>query len=416
LLGLRDESPTASTPLFYRERTYVVAASVDSTRAEEILRERYAELRDSLGGEADGRFFNLALFDHHWDDRPLRPPIATLQWKDWRGEPTVTVGASANPTPEAERSSGPPPPSPAPPAPSSTGALPTSPANPTPLEPSVATPSVIVDPSLGAEPSIRADSPLGANPSIIVDPSLAADPSLGADPTVGPDPSIIVDPSLAADPSHGAEVDRTPPPAPTSMPSVPGAPVAPTVEEPPHRQRRTTTDEQDARLAHAFEAAQDLLFLSTPLEGMDFVVQLLGDLVPSEAVTACLYDIDTDEFRLVALLGPGSDERRGEAIPRTVGLMGHAAENEGLVLRIDDLSGDPRYDAGIDGRLGLEPRNVLYMPLSHQGRLLGLLQLLNRVDTTAFSNADVELVNYVAKQAAQFLHQARIAPRMRSRA
>src|SRR5690606_1899619 len=88
----------------------------------------------------------------------------------------------------------------------------------------------------------------------------------------------------------------------------------------------------DDRLASAFEALQDLFFLSTPLEGLEFVVRLLDDLIPCEAASACLYDINTDEFRFVALTGPGADERRGEGVPRLVGLFGAASLCAGEAL------------------------------------------------------------------------------------
>ena len=62
-----------------------------------------------------------------------------------------------------------------------------------------------------------------------------------------------------------------------------------------------------------------------------------------------------------------------------------------------------------DGRVGLEPRDLLYQPVTHHGLLLGVLQLLNRASGKGFSESDADLVAYVARQAGEFLHQARMS-------
>ena len=311
LLSERSETPTAESPLHYRERTFVVPDGTSKARAEAILRERLTESQAELADEPPGKYLNFAVFDHSWSDRPKRPPIVQIQWKDWRGDLEVSYPLEAKLAARAQRA--------------------------------------------------------------------ASQPPAAAPPAPAP----------LASPAPPATDEHRPPVA---------------------RGKRTTTDEQDARLAHAFEATQDLFFLSTPAEGLDFAIRLLDELVPSEAATACLYDINTDEFRFVALSGPGAEERKGEAIPARTGLLGTAAERVGAAYIVPDVSGDTLFDPGVDGRVGLEPRNALYMSIHHQGRLLGILQLVNRRDRPAYSTADSELVAYIAKQLAEFLFQARIAP------
>jgi GAF domain-containing protein len=192
----------------------------------------------------------------------------------------------------------------------------------------------------------------------------------------------------------------SPAPAPTSTPA--------------RGRGRTATDEQDARLVKAFEASQDLFFLSTPVEGLEFATRLLKELVPYEAASACLYDINTDEFRFVTLDGAGAEQRQGEAVPNNVGILGTASRRIAEALIVEDATMDERFDPGVDGRVGLEARSLLYMPVNHQGRLLGMLQLINRDGRPSFSTADGDVVAYVAKQLGEFLHQHRIAPDRKS--
>jgi GAF domain-containing protein len=166
----------------------------------------------------------------------------------------------------------------------------------------------------------------------------------------------------------------------------------------------------DERLANAFEALQDLFFLSTPVEGLEFVVSLLDDVVPSEAISACLYDINTDEFRFVALLGPGAQERRGEAVPRLSGLLRAALVHPGEPILVEDVSRDPRFDPGVDGRVGVEPASMAVVSVARHGHLSAALQLINRTGQAQYSRADANVLAYVAQKLGEFLEHARLRP------
>jgi chemotaxis protein histidine kinase CheA len=281
LLFSRDQEPSSDNPLRYRERTYVVPEDTSKEAAVAVLRARLRELQREFEGTGKGKFFNLAVFDHTWSERPKRPPIATLQWKDWRGEPSIDYPLERH---QAKRASKPPSPA----------------------------------------------------------------------------------------------------------------------------RERSNTDENDQRLAHAFEACQDLLFLSTPPEGLDFVVKLLQELVPSEAMTGSLYDINANEFRFVTLIGPGSEPHRGEAVSGNVGLFAAASRQPGTALRVTDLDKDSRFRADAEARADVSPRDALYMALSHQGQMLGMLQLLNRQQGGPFTAEDADLVAYVGGQLSEYLYRARL--------
>lgn len=424
LLMSRDAEPTPENPLRYRERTYVVVpGDVSRDVAEALLREELSALQAAMADQPSGKFFNFAAFDHRWEGRPHKPPVVTIQWKDWRGAPEV-----AYPLSQGRPRSKPPGPLSTPPPPIAAPVEPPAPA-PSAPQPSSEPASVIVSPELAAPvsspaPAAAPSAPPPAatasasEPPIALVPKAAAVPApasapppasaQAAAPVSTPAPAPVSTPAPATVSTPAPAAASTPAPAPVSAPAPAASAAA------PKRSARTTTDEHDLRLAQAFEACQDLLFLGTPAEGLEFVVSLLGELVPSEAASACLYDINTDEMRFVALTGPGADERRGEAIPAGVGLFGIAMQYVGAPLRIDDVAADDRFDPGVDGRVGVEPQNLLYLAIHHQGRLLGMLQLINSQRDIVFSAADGDLVAYVGKQLGEFLYRARIAPDKRA--
>ena len=399
LLHERDEEPTKETPLCYRERTFVVPQGTHGAIAEAILMARFDELKESLADRPKGKLVNMAVFDHRWDDRPQRPPLITLQWKDWRGDPIVkslgaaAAAAAATTAPISE----PPAPEPAP-APQPAAATPSAPPQaapaPQPVAATQSAPPQAAPPPQAAQP--QSTPPQSAQPQST--PPQAAPAPQPAAPQAAPAP--ISQPPAAAPvsqpPAAAAPVSQ--PPAAVSQPPAP-------VSQPPAPVSQPTSDD---RLATAFEALQDLFFLTTPVEGLDFVLELLGDLVPSEASSACLYDINSDELRFVALRGPGAQERQGEGVPRLSGLMGAAATRSEGVLLTEDVPNDARFDPGVDGRIGLEPVTMALVPVSHQGRLLGMLQLINRRDQAQYSRADANLMAYVGEKLAEFLYSARM--------
>lgn len=171
---------------------------------------------------------------------------------------------------------------------------------------------------------------------------------------------------------------------------------------PPPRKRATTND-QDRRLSDAFEACQDLLFVASPLEGVEFCHRLLEDLIPCAAVTACLYDIDDNVHRVVSTSGPGGELRRGHAIPQNAGLFGVVTASRRPLLV---GAGDPRMDLEHDGREGLQIENGLYLVSVHNGRHLATIQMLNRRGSD-FSDSDADLGSYIALQLGEFLNKAR---------
>jgi GAF domain-containing protein len=130
-------------------------------------------------------------------------------------------------------------------------------------------------------------------------------------------------------------------------------------------------------------------------------------MVPSEAISACLYDINTDELRFVALSGPGAAGLQGRAIPRASGLFSQAARLEHHASLFKDVFVEPAYDPDVDSRPGLDARNILLRPIVHEHQLLGMLQLINRRGKLEFTPDDAHLVSYVAERLAEFVHNVR---------
>jgi hypothetical protein len=86
LLFERDQDPSPTNPLTYRERVYAVAAGTSVTAAESVARVALTTLKRSLATRPRGRYVTVAVFDHVFTQRPAESPVVVLRWKDWRSD------------------------------------------------------------------------------------------------------------------------------------------------------------------------------------------------------------------------------------------------------------------------------------------------------------------------------------------
>jgi hypothetical protein len=90
--------------------------------------------------------------------------------------------------------------------------------------------------------------------------------------------------------------------------------------------------------------------------------------------------------------------------------MGADARAPSHPLLIEEVPSDRRFDPGVDGRVGVEPITMAVAAVTHQGRLLGVIQLINRIDQAQYSRVDGNVLSYVAEKLGEFLYQTRMRP------
>jgi diguanylate cyclase (GGDEF)-like protein len=129
--------------------------------------------------------------------------------------------------------------------------------------------------------------------------------------------------------------------------------------------------------------------------------------VPSRATTLTLYDGQGRPlvFRTSHALEPGVID--GVRMPADRGIAGWVAQHR-EPLRLADASADPRHDPTLARRTGLVPRSMLCVPLLHRERLLGIIQVINRLDGGAFTEDELRLVRGLADHAAIAIANAQL--------
>jgi len=81
---------------------------------------------------------------------------------------------------------------------------------------------------------------------------------------------------------------------------------------------------------------------------------------------------------------------------------------------LDDVKSDPRFSRETAERTGFVPQGLMAVPLLHEERALGVLQVLDRPQRSRFSLQEMDLLGLFASQAAVALELLRSARNARS--
>jgi GAF domain-containing protein len=129
------------------------------------------------------------------------------------------------------------------------------------------------------------------------------------------------------------------------------------------------------------------------------VVEVARAIFHAQASSIFLLDEETDELVFEAVAGEGSDTLRGRRFPSSTGVAGWV-----LVARqplvIENVGEDPRFARDAAESTGYVPKGLMAVPLLHEERALGVLEVLDRPQETRFSLAEIELLGLFANQAA----------------
>jgi GAF domain-containing protein len=132
----------------------------------------------------------------------------------------------------------------------------------------------------------------------------------------------------------------------------------------------------------------------------------------SRASSIFLLDEEADELVFEAVAGEGSDSLLGTRLPSSTGVAGWVLSAR-TPLVLDDVSQDPRFARDVAERTGYVPYRLMAVPLLHEERALGVLQVLDR-EGERFSLEEMELLGLFAAQAAVALDLLQRARRARA--
>jgi GAF domain-containing protein len=146
-------------------------------------------------------------------------------------------------------------------------------------------------------------------------------------------------------------------------------------------------------------------------ELLQAVVEVARAIFSAKASSVFLHDEEADELVFEAVAGEGAGELVGKRFPSSTGIAGWVLVTR-QPLVVEELSQDPRFAREAAESTGYVPKGLMAVPLLHEDRALGVLNVLDRPQQAAFSLAEMELLGLFANEAAialDLLQKARAA-------
>ncbi len=128
-----------------------------------------------------------------------------------------------------------------------------------------------------------------------------------------------------------------------------------------------------------------------------------------------LFLVDKERQELYANLFDEGETKDGRPVflekqlrfPLSKGIAGLVART-GEIINIPEAYKDPRFNRDIDKQTGYTTRNILCMPISCNSGVIGVVQMVNKLDDVAFTKADEASFKMFALYSALALHYSKL--------
>ncbi len=129
------------------------------------------------------------------------------------------------------------------------------------------------------------------------------------------------------------------------------------------------------------------------------IVDVARAIFSARASSVFLLDEEADELVFEAVAGEGSDTLVGKRFPSSVGIAGWVLVTRQPIV-IENVGEDPRFSREAAEATGYVPKGLMAVPLLHEERALGVLEVLDRPQRDRFSLVEMDLLGLFASQAA----------------
>jgi len=137
------------------------------------------------------------------------------------------------------------------------------------------------------------------------------------------------------------------------------------------------------------------------------IVEATVTLFQANAASIALFDQSTGRLVFRVAAGEQGQAVLGLSIPPDQGLAGYVFST-GQALALSDVASDARFGRSVAESTAYIPQSIIAVPLVDEDRTIGVLEVLDKRDASAFSLRDVELAGVFARQAAIAISASRV--------
>lgn len=156
-----------------------------------------------------------------------------------------------------------------------------------------------------------------------------------------------------------------------------------------------------ADLARALTSTLDLS------EVLEIIMQKVQELLAPRNWSLLLMEPDGRHLRFELVTGEGDEVLTGQRLNVGEGIAGWVARTGDAIL-IEDVQKDPRFCSRFDKLSCFETRSIICVPLKSRGKVLGVMELINRLEQASFTERDRTSLQTIAEYAAIAISNAEL--------
>ncbi|MEP6986602.1 MAG: GAF domain-containing protein, partial [Chloroflexota bacterium] len=174
------------------------------------------------------------------------------------------------------------------------------------------------------------------------------------------------------------------------------------------KRREDELERQTGRLLALNQAAHTITANLSLHETLKNILNSARKVVEAQGASLFLINKDNpDELIVVAAVGNGSDVLQGLRVPVGEGVAGYVAREAKSQL-VGDAELEPRHYKGVDEQTGMSTHALIAAPLINADRVIGVLEVVNKLNESYFTQDDVRLLESMAGTAAVSIVNARL--------
>jgi PAS domain S-box-containing protein len=167
-------------------------------------------------------------------------------------------------------------------------------------------------------------------------------------------------------------------------------------------------ERQTSRLKALNKAAQTIATNLSLHETLKDILHSATQVVEAQGASLFLVDHESnDELVVVAAVGYRADDLINLRVPMGKGLAGWVARNAQSQL-VTDLKRDSRFYTAVDEQTGMDTESLIAVPLIHAEQVIGVIEVVNKLNDEIFDEADMQLLESMAGTAAVSIVNARL--------
>lgn len=167
--------------------------------------------------------------------------------------------------------------------------------------------------------------------------------------------------------------------------------------------------EEVSALRAYMDALRDLYRTAMTINAEENVMPILNQILyaaltitNSSAGSLLLRDPETDELVFVIVHGDTELGLEGYRLDGKTGVAGWASKHKQPVI-VNHPRQDWRFSSLVDEVFGFETKNIVALPLVARGRVLGVLEILNKFSDKDYTEGDLDLLSLLGLIAANAL-------------